>query len=62
MLLASNSKSISSAEMSITFQALHYFYRNRDGIAFKGTAAWYTSQNIPYYCVLQKNKVRKIMR
>lgn len=39
MLLASNSKSISSAEMSITFQALYYFYRNRYDITFKGTAA-----------------------
>lgn len=39
ILLAINSKSVSSAEMSITFQDLHYFYRNRDSIAFEQIAA-----------------------
>lgn len=36
MLLSKNSKSISPAEMSITFQALYYFYKNWYNIAFKG--------------------------
>lgn len=61
ILLAINSKSVSSAEMSITFQDLHYFYRNRDSIAFEQIAAWHVNQTILCYCVLKK-KSWEIMR
>lgn len=53
MLLASNSKSISSAEMSIIFQDLHFFTETEMASLLKELLLDMSTKTILCYCVLK---------